>query len=69
MNHGEGDEINAKMCKQVFDDKPVLTLIAMKNIRKGDEIRYDYGVENLPWKKKQVDPSFKFFIRYRVLTY
>ena len=62
VNHGEEDEINAKMCKMALENKPVLTLFAITDIRKGEEIRYDYGVNNLPWKKTQVGPSYELLI-------
>ena len=35
----------------VVDDKPRLCIFATKEIRKGQELRYDYGVPSLPWRK------------------
>ena len=32
--------------------EPHLAVFATKHIRKGEEIRYDYGVTSLPWRKK-----------------
>jgi SET domain-containing protein len=31
---------------------PNLCLFATRDIAKGTELRYDYGVNNLPWRKK-----------------
>ena len=32
-------------------DKPHLCAFATRNIAEGEELRYDYGVPNLPWRK------------------
>jgi hypothetical protein len=38
------------MKKMVLDGVPRLLLYATKNIRCGEELRYDYGVGDLPWR-------------------
>ncbi|XP_069109191.1 N-lysine methyltransferase KMT5A-A-like [Argopecten irradians] len=38
------------MLLDVFNGAPHLCLYATKPIKSGDEIRYDYGVSNLPWR-------------------
>uniref|UniRef100_A0A8W8MQW7 SET domain-containing protein n=1 Tax=Magallana gigas TaxID=29159 RepID=A0A8W8MQW7_MAGGI len=35
-----------------WNGKHVLCLFAAKDIDPGEEIRYDYGDENAPWRKK-----------------
>lgn len=35
-------------------DVPKLGLVALKNIAVGEELRYDYGVKDLPWRKLKV---------------
>ncbi|XP_055999196.1 uncharacterized protein LOC125672892 isoform X3 [Ostrea edulis] len=35
--------------------RPHLALFAMRKIAAGEEVRYDYGVPNLPWRKKDDD--------------
>jgi SET domain-containing protein len=34
--------------------RPHLALFAMRTIAAEEEIRYDYGVPNLPWRKKVI---------------
>ncbi|XP_067311201.1 uncharacterized protein [Pseudorasbora parva] len=54
---------NCRMKKNVADGKPHLVLFALKNIERGDELTYDYGGSDWPWrvdknrKKKQVESS------------
>ena len=33
-------------------DVPHVCLFATRNVGIGEELRYDYGVTNLPWRKK-----------------
>ena len=33
------------------DNNPHLCIFATKDIEAGEELRYDYGVPNLPWRK------------------
>lgn len=42
---------NAVMKLKIFNNYPRLCLFAAKNIDPGEEIRYDYGDENAPWRK------------------
>ncbi|XP_056003750.1 uncharacterized protein LOC130049773 [Ostrea edulis] len=35
--------------------RPHLALFAMRKIAAGEEVRYDYGVPNLPWRRKADD--------------
>ena len=54
VNHGEKDEVNCKMeCLNVTGSL-ALVLFAVKDIAIGQELLYDYGVSNLPWKQKKV---------------
>ncbi|XP_078339764.1 N-lysine methyltransferase KMT5A-A-like [Crassostrea virginica] len=43
---------NAVMKLKVFNHFPRLCLFAAKDIEAGEEIRYDYGNEDAPWRKK-----------------
>ena len=38
----------------VVDERPALVLTALKDLAIGDEILYDYGEKNLPWKQSKV---------------
>ncbi|KAJ8023168.1 N-lysine methyltransferase KMT5A-B [Holothuria leucospilota] len=59
VNHGEKNEINAKL-KVIPDNKgqPALCLFAHRDIIAGEELLYDYGIKDLPWKvpSKKNDP-------------
>ena len=43
---------NAVMKVVVVDGAPHLCLFAVKEISPGDEITFDYGVPNLPWRER-----------------
>ena len=52
MVNDKGDgQTNAKM-KLIQYGQPCLCLFATQAIEVGDEILYDYGLENLPWRNK-----------------
>lgn len=36
----------------VVDQLPHLCLFALRDIEIGEELRYDYGIDDLPWRKK-----------------
>ena len=38
---------------------PTLCLFAVKDILRGTELLYDYGVEDLPWKRKKKEDKKK----------
>lgn len=42
---------NCVMKKIKGGNKVYLVLCAIKNIEKGEELRYDYGVKDLPWRQ------------------
>ena len=42
---------NASMKKVFVDGKPHLALFAIKNISKGQEIRYNYGPTQYTWRQ------------------
>lgn len=48
----KSSENNAAMKIVVVKKKPHLCLFATRNIGQKEEIRYDYNVPNLPWRKK-----------------
>lgn len=43
---------NCKMKVIFVDEKLKLCLFATKDIRKGEELFFDYGVQDLPWRKE-----------------
>ena len=54
VNHGEPLEINTKMKVVDVGDTPALCLFAIKDLESGQELLYDYGIEDLPWKQVRV---------------
>ena len=50
---------NCKMVKVVDDrHQPRLCLYATEMISKDTELRYDYGVADVPWRKRTVNKMF-----------
>ena len=45
---------NCKMKKLVFNNIPHLCLFALTDINRGDELRYNYGEDEYPWRKTLV---------------
>ena len=43
---------NCTMRRVLINKEPRLCLFASKNINVGEELRYDYGVKDLPWRTK-----------------
>lgn len=43
---------NAKVQKVVIAGTPHLMIVARMDINPGEEIRYDYGKRDAPWRKK-----------------
>ena len=41
------------MKKIIIEDYPHLVLYAKEDIKPGQELRYDYGVKDLPWRKSK----------------
>ncbi|KAJ8307882.1 hypothetical protein KUTeg_011496 [Tegillarca granosa] len=54
INDGIGKEQNAVMKMIEVNNRPHLAVFATRKILKGEEIRYDYGVTNLPWRSKTI---------------
>lgn len=52
VNHGEKEEVNIKLSVIDVEGNPSLCLFALCDINQDEELLYDYGVDNLPWKKK-----------------
>ena len=46
---------NCVMKKLSFNCLPCLCLYALHDIEAGLELRYDYGVKDLPWRKKVIN--------------
>lgn len=49
--HGSPEE-NVCVKIVIVDRLPHLCIFALKDIQSGDELRYDYGIADLPWRKK-----------------
>jgi len=52
VNDAVACETNTKMRVVEIDKRPHLALFATKNILPNEEICYDYGVPDLPWRTK-----------------
>lgn len=55
VNDGYGGQQNSVMKVIEVTSIPHLALFATQNIKKGEEICYDYGVLTLPWRKQVTD--------------
>ncbi|XP_028415468.1 N-lysine methyltransferase KMT5A-like [Dendronephthya gigantea] len=51
VNDSEMKLANCLIKKVIVDSRPHLALFAKKKILKHEELRYDYGVKNLPWRR------------------
>lgn len=54
MINDQRTRANCKMKKVSIDQVPRLFIFAQRDINNGEELRYDYGVQNLPWRKLKV---------------
>ena len=54
VNDAERGSPKENTCVQVVmvDKLPHLCIFATKDISIGEELRYDYGIADLPWRKK-----------------
>ena len=43
VNDSPSKDANCVIRTKIFDNKPYLCIYAKKDIKKGDELRYDYG--------------------------
>ena len=62
VNDGPPAVANCKMKKIIIGNQPALALFAIKPIHPGDQLLYDYGGLNLPWRN-QVNIIFVFFVQ------
>lgn len=46
---------NCRMKKLIIEEKPHLCLYSSKDLQIGDQLFYDYGVGDLPWRKQKVN--------------
>ena len=51
VNDDPSNKANCVMRKVKGGTKVYLGLYAHRNIEKGEELRYDYGVKDLPWRQ------------------
>ncbi|XP_078322112.1 N-lysine methyltransferase KMT5A-A-like [Crassostrea virginica] len=49
---------NSTMKLKIFNSYPRLCLFANRQINKGEEVRYDYGEKDVPWRKKEVQYTY-----------
>lgn len=61
VNDGVHEEKNCCLSVVVVAGVPHLCNFALRFIKKGEELRYDYGVPNLPWRKKVVFNLYSHF--------
>lgn len=52
-----------------LNNRPYLAVFATRKIMKGEEIRYDYGVANLPWRSKTIHKVSKKEIKVHNLYF
>lgn len=52
VNDSPRDKANSIMKKVAINGKIYLCLFAIRDIDIGTELRYDYGVPDLPWRTK-----------------
>ncbi|CAH3129002.1 unnamed protein product, partial [Porites lobata] len=57
VNDSPRTKANAVMRKIILDNKTYLCLFAAEDIEKGTEIRYDYGTDDLPWRKEGMEDN------------
>ncbi|KAJ8048607.1 Histone-lysine N-methyltransferase set-1 [Holothuria leucospilota] len=50
---------NCKMSIVIHQDEPHLCLFALRDIHQKSELRFDYGVKNLPWREKKKSAGLK----------
>ncbi|PIK37005.1 putative N-lysine methyltransferase SETD8-A-like [Apostichopus japonicus] len=55
MVNDDWREPNCKVKKETVDGKPHLLLFAIRDILPGQELRYDYGKEDAPWRMQDAD--------------
>ena len=55
---------NAEIRMLYVNYNPVLALFARRFIHAGEEIRYDYGTTDLPWRSKTVFKYIYIYIKY-----
>ena len=54
VNDNPHRDANSEMKIVYHEERPHLCLFAKCDMIAGTELRYDYGVPNLPWRKKEV---------------
>jgi hypothetical protein len=64
VNDGTGELKNAEPKVVYVGTRPHVALFACRNISKDEEIRFDYGVEDLPWRRTQ-NVSFYLIVSLR----
>ena len=55
VNDAPSNKVNCNCCmRKIKDGKNIyLALYALREISVGEELRYDYGVKDLPWRKQR----------------
>ena len=53
INDGTGTSANCAIKVIEIDERPHLCIFATRDILVGEELRYDYGVNNLPWRSNK----------------
>ena len=53
VNDSEPKIANCVMKKKEINGQPHLAIYAKQSINIGEELRYDYGVKDLPWRNRK----------------
>ncbi|CAB3992383.1 N-lysine methyltransferase SETD8-like, partial [Paramuricea clavata] len=53
VNDSEHKMANCLIKKIEINGQPRLAIYAKRDLNMGEELRYDYGVKDLPWRKRK----------------
>ena len=60
----DSEKGNCKMKKVIVDNVPHLCLFAIRDITINEELRYDYGINDLPWRKEVLSTTVKLNLNH-----
>ena len=63
VNDAVAPKANCKMVAVNDGKNPHLCLFAVRDIEVWEELRFDYGVPNLPWRKVLLSISMVLFLK------
>lgn len=69
VNDAEARNANCLMKKMIINSRPHLAIYAKRNLSTNEELRYDYGVKDLPWRiKKGINGNIYYKSKFFQLT-